>query len=481
MTSSLRRWGPPRRFAPSYLAPPPRARFAGDVDERELVRLVAVIRDPEACESVRNFAHAHGLATGLIDPSGTSIALSGTYRDAMGAFRPEGLGIYDDGARNVIARAGYLHVPSVLVPKVVAVMGFDHRKQVRPASSGAAPARTTNGLYRPRDIASYYGMPTWLDGSGQTIAIIAMGGGYDETALESYFQNMGIKRTGALLSVSTDGTANIPAQTGDPSHDDALFEVQMDIKVAASIAPAANVIVYFAAPGGLANLQTALHTAITDKQHKPSVISASWHFPESAASSATLDAFDQILKSAADSNITVCVASGDKGGRESDSVDHPVVSVPACCQYVLGCGGTSLAATGAESAWSTGDNSSGGGYSTRPQPDYQGGIVPDQQHRGVPDVAAFADPGYESGDPDNPNRPFNGTSAATPLWAGLVALINQNRGRPIGFINPTLYQNRNNALNDILSGGNADFQAGPGWDPITGLGSPKGAEILGLF
>jgi kumamolisin len=360
------------------------------------------------------------------------------------------------------------------------VMGVDRRQQIVPANNGAAPARTAAGLYRPCDIAKYYGLPTWLDGSGQTIAIIAMGGGYDEVAIKSYFRDMGIKRTGALLSVSTDGTANVPTQSGDPRHDDALFEVQMDIKVAGSIAPAANIVVYFAAPGGLASLQTALQAAITDKQHKPSVICASWHFPQSAASGATLDALDQMLKSAADSNITVCVASGDKGGRESDSVDHPVVSVPACCRYVLACGGTSLAVGGAESAWGQGDNSSGGGYSTTSQPDYQDGIVPDRQHRGVPDVAAFADPGYESGDPNNP-RAFNGTSAATPLWAGFIALINQHRGRPVGFINPTLYQNRNSSLNDILSGGNADFQAAPGWDPITGLGSPRGAEILRLF
>jgi kumamolisin len=479
MTSLLRRWGPPRRFAASYLAPP-RAPFVRDVDERESLRLVAVLRDPEACNAVRNFAHAHGFATRLIDPSGTSIELSGTYGDAIRAFRPQGLGIYRDGAREIIARAGYLHVPSVLNPKVLAVMGFDHRQQVRPAIGNATPARTPGGLYRPRDIANYYGLPTWLDGSGQTIAIIAMGGGYDETKLNTYFQVMGIKRTGALLSVSADGTTNSPAQSGDPRRDDALFEVQMDIKVAASIAPAANIVVYFAAPGGLANLYTALNVAITDDRHKPSVISASWHFAESAASSATLDALDKLLKSAADKNITVCVASGDKGGRESDSADHPVVSVPACCQYVLGCGGTSLTAGGTESAWSIGDSSSGGGYSARPQPNYQGGVVPNRQHRGVPDVAAFADPGYESGDPGS-TRPFNGTSAATPLWAGFIALINQHKGRPIGFINPTLYQNRNKSLNDISSGGNADFQAAPGWDPITGLGTPMGAEILGLF
>ena len=78
---------------------------------------------------------------------------------------------------------------------------------------------------------------------------------------------------------------------------------------------------------------------------------------------------------------------------------------------------------------------------------------------------------------DGQNLTFGGTSAVAPLWAGLMARINQKLGRNAGFINTILYQNPQ-AFNDITSGSNTDYNAGPGWDPCTGLGSPKGAAIL---
>jgi kumamolisin len=64
-----------------------------------------------------------------------------------------------------------------------------------------------------------------------------------------------------------------------------------------------------------------------------------------------------------------------------------------------------------------------------------------------------------------------------PLWAGLIALVNQSTGQKAGFINPVLYANAS-AFTDITSGNNGAFSAGPGWDPVTGLGSPIGTAIL---
>ena len=98
--------------------------------------------------------------------------------------------------------------------------------------------------------------------------------------------------------------------------------------------------------------------------------------------------------------------------------------------------------------------------------------------RGVPDVAGNADP--ESGYNilvDGQSTAGGGTSAVAPLWAGLVARLNQKLGRSVGFLNPILYQNPG-AFNDIVSGSNIDYKAGPGWDACTGLGSPKGTAIL---
>ncbi|HKB89287.1 MAG TPA: hypothetical protein VKC60_02095, partial [Opitutaceae bacterium] len=70
------------------------------------------------------------------------------------------------------------------------------------------------------------------------------------------------------------------------------------------------------------------------------------------------------------------------------------------------------------------------------------------------------------------------TSAVAPLWAGLITLINQSRGKPIGFLNPRLYQIGKNDFNDITQGDNGGYQAGPGWDACTGWGSPKGTQLL---
>jgi kumamolisin len=101
--------------------------------------------------------------------------------------------------------------------------------------------------------------------------------------------------------------------------------------------------------------------------------------------------------------------------------------------------------------------------------------------RGVPDVAGDADPasGYLVR-VDGQSVVIGGTSAVAPLWAGLVALINQKLGRPVGFLNPLLYGSLagRGLFNDIVTGNNGAYAAGPGWDACTGWGSPNGNKLL---
>src|SRR6185312_4027852 len=99
--------------------------------------------------------------------------------------------------------------------------------------------------------------------------------------------------------------------------------------------------------------------------------------------------------------------------------------------------------------------------------------------RGVPDVAGDADPatGYQVR-VDGHDVVYGGTSAVAPLWAALIAMINQARGGPLGYLNPTLYGAAAHACRDITSGTNGAYRAGAGWDPCTGLGSPNGAALL---
>jgi kumamolisin len=98
--------------------------------------------------------------------------------------------------------------------------------------------------------------------------------------------------------------------------------------------------------------------------------------------------------------------------------------------------------------------------------------------RGVPDVAGDADPetGYEISI-DGTSTAIGGTSAVAPLWSALLTLINQSTGTHVGFVNPLLYK-APTAFTDITSGNNNGYDAGPGWDPVTGLGSPIGTSVL---
>jgi kumamolisin len=132
----------------------------------------------------------------------------------------------------------------------------------------------------------------------------------------------------------------------------------------------------------------------------------------------------------------------------------------------------------------------GGGVSSFfPVPTWQSGLqttatdgtVTPLGNRGVPDVAGDADPdtGYDVRI-DGTDTVIGGTSAVAPLWSGLLARINQLAGKPVGLIQPLLYQNPQ-ALRDITSGNNGDFSAATGWDACTGLGSPNGQSLADVF
>ena len=183
----------------------------------------------------------------------------------------------------------------------------------------------------------------------------------------------------------------------------------------------------------------------------------------------------------------------DRATGVNDGANH--VDFPASSPHALACGGTSLQASGStisgESVWNDGaqGGAGGGGVSTFfPLPTWQNGLqvtltsggAQALTMRGVPDVSGDADPetGYDVRI-DGTNTVIGGTSAVAPLWAGLIARINSTKGSPVGFINPQLYAAAS-ALNDIASGNNGSYEAAPGWDACTGLGSPDGTKIAAL-
>jgi kumamolisin len=168
------------------------------------------------------------------------------------------------------------------------------------------------------------------------------------------------------------------------------------------------------------------------------------------------------------------------------------VDFPSSSPHVLACGGTSLhsSANGAitsETVWNDGaqGGAGGGGYSVQfAIPTWQASAnikPPAGGGRGVPDVAGDADPqtGYNVS-VDGTAMVIGGTSAVAPLWSGLIALLNEKLGKPVGFLQPVLYglPSTAAAFHDIVKGSNGAFSAGTGWDACTGLGSPSGENLL---
>ncbi|WP_428491078.1 S53 family peptidase [Rhodopila sp.] len=484
-----------QKFARSY-RPEPTAKRIGDISGKEPIQLTIVLKPhapvetsprimsradygkrhgtrQDVIDGVVEYAKSHGLQVDETSPTAHTVKLSGTYAQAQSAFEPESIGIYQINGHDVIARFGHLAVPTQMAEHVVAVMGFDQRVVARPHFR-IRPRATTGVSYDPAAIAARYEFPTDLTAANQTIALIELGGGYDPAQMSAYFASKNVRRLGTLEAVPVDGTQNAPQS--DPNGPDG--EVQLDIQVAGSVAPSANIAVYFSTPQSRGFLD-AVSAAVHDTTRSPSVISISWGGPETGWDGQDIDAMDQTFQTAASLGITICAASGDSGATDGDAQGALTVDFPASSPHVLGCGGTRLPRRGAEVAWNDGaqGGATGGGYSTHfNRPDWQSGNS--QTGRGVPDVAGVADPvtGYNVA-VDGQDTVVGGTSAVAPLWAGLIALCNQSVGKNLGFLNATLYANPK-TFTDIVKGNNNGYSCTVGWDPVTGLGSPNGSAIL---
>jgi kumamolisin len=408
-----------------------------------------------------------------------------------------------------------LSVPAQLDGVVTAVLGLDDRPAARPQfrpSDAAGPAVTPIPLTAVQ-VATAYQFPAGTDGSGQTIAIIELGGGYRDSDLQQYFSALGLA-VPPISSVSVDGASNSPG-------DDADMEVLLDIEVVGAVAPAAAQKVYFA-PNSDAGFVDAISQAVHDTP-TPVAVSISWGQSEDAWSAQSRLAMDSAMADAAILGVTVTAASGDNGSTDgaSDGAQH--CDFPASSPHALACGGTRLEVTQsggifAETVWndteagSQGGGAGGGGYSDvfsvpawqtgvvgaagghpstaesvdpeRKHPRPPGGPTPNGSGRGVPDVAGNADPvtGYKIV-ANGQSTAVGGTSAVAPLWAGLIARLAQRSGRRFGLLQPLIYAGLAAGtpapgFNDVTSGNNGAYQASAGWDPCTGLGSPNAATLL---
>jgi len=445
--------------------------------------------DPADIAAVESFAAQFGLSVIAKNVAARSITLSAPLSAMTKAFGAD-VRISKIGERHIRTRQGHLSVPARLANIVVGVFGFDERPvagtNFTVRSRAAAPS-----YYTPPQLAAIYNFPS-NTGKNQTIALIELGGGYNDSDLQSYWQSLGLNSVN-VTPVSVDGVGNQP--TGDPDGPDG--EVVLDIEVAGGVAPGANIAVYFGQNTDQGFLN-AINAAIYDTVRKPSVISISWGSAENTWTAQAMNAYNSAFHDAALMGISICVAAGDNGSSDGQDDNHNHVDFPASSPWVLACGGTRLVASGttiqSETVWNDGTNggATGGGVSSHfSKPAYQAHVsVPkpsgtsNHTGRGVPDIAAVADP--ETGYyilVDGQENVIGGTSAVAPLWAGLIALCNEQLGRNLGWFHPALYGTiqQHKALHDVTSGTNGAYKAGIGWDCCTGLGTPNGQAILNLL
>jgi kumamolisin len=351
------------------------------------------------------------------------------------------------------------------------------------------------------------------------VAIAEFGGGYFASDLAAFCSKEGL----AVPTADPVGVSGAPVlslqqiermsklrrsqQLGES------MEVNMDVQIIAGLCPAATIIVYFARFDEQGWID--LINQVIAQQPTPAVtLSVSWGLAEDDPdwSAAALQEINGRLQAASVLGITVCVAAGDDGSGDQETDGRAHVDFPSSSPYVLAVGGTMIDTAGNEVVWwespgqrtQNGGGATGGGVSVEfPKPSWQAGVQVASLNAGsiagriVPDVAALAGPPLYDLIFVGQDSPNGGTSAATPTWAALIARMAGSQPaqwRP-GFLPPLLYQQEPGTgmtvgtvgCADITSGNNQSpqpgkgYQAGPGFDAVSGWGVPNGVALLGAL
>ena len=500
---------------------PPRVgeREVGRTDPAQEITATIVVRRERVDESletnltkVSDFATAQRLRVLEISKQARSVGVAATAADFEKAFHVELMDVEHEG--NSYRRFANLpSLPPELRDLVVGIFGLRGRPiRSRPR---VHHANSTEPFWTARDLARAYHFPQEADGTGQVIALLEFGGGFDAADLDAFFAAQGVA-TPRITVKSIGGAQNQPCDASavqqfldviegkrdqsacDPAVLEAAqstIEVTLDVQLAGALAPGAELVVYMA-PATEDGIFQAMSAAIHDENPRVDVITMSWGEPEPAVSIAQSNAITQLLEDAVARGITVCASSGDFGAFDDPQSKQVCVNFPASSPLVLACGGTTVERSeetiAEEKAWNCGVHgmtaATGGGVSARfPRPEWQktdaapaapNGLV----GRGVPDVAAVADPhnGCEILVKGIRCSAF-GTSAVAPLWAALIARYNQALGMRLGHLQPTLYQLallESSPFRAIAEGDNGYYRAAAGWNACTGLGTPHGKQLL---
>jgi subtilase family serine protease len=440
--------------------------------------------DPVAAKSAvawlqrLGFNTSWGTGSGLIAADGPAPLAAALLRVDIESFRrPDGTTFY--------AAVGEPHIPPQLASASNSVSGLDNYR-------GARILAVRRGGLTPTDVLAFYNLKplrdAGLDGTGQTIVLPEIDDLPNLNDLNKFATEFGLPPFDSYLTIRRDPNWGTPEKPQG--------ETALDLEILHEVAPQAKLVIYLSA-ADFGHGDRAFDQMVTD--HLGSIISESLGACEADTSGGHRDAYASIQDRAVALGMSHFVASGDNGAYTCGEDQPPAGSFPATLPTVTAVGGTTVFESlqgiyYKEMAWGAPIDESGGGggpsqfYSV---PDYQKIVLSSLGHgfRQVPDVSADADPatGFHIvfGGQDGQ---AGGTSAATPLWAATIALINQdlvNKGfHEAGLANPALYWMGQNAatlpakpFHDVMTGNNLAYDAGSGWDFATGWGSMDGAAL----
>jgi subtilase family serine protease len=413
--------------------------------------------------------------------------------------------------------------------------GGPARQSAAPPPSSTADCNSLTTCYTPQQLQVAYGIKPLLgrgiNGRGETVVLPELAESRLSPPLVTDMrQDMGAFDNMFHLPAARMRVVTTLAGAGSPWL--AFGEEVLDAEMVHALAPDATLVILLVPSTSLDNTNNAVSAAVASLRLGSteggvmSISAAAQIGGEHCVSRAQVNSVNAALQTAASRHVTVVAASGDigavaepcdvygalAGGGRITPVKE--VNLLASDPLVLGVGGTSLTASHTTAAWQgetawdlpygnpgSAFQASGGGFSRLfPRPGYQDGVPGIRATRGLPDVSADAN-GHTgmaivlSAHGRTMIRDSGGTSASAPIWAALIALANQYAGRHLGLVNPAIYQiargpRYHQAFHDVTKGNNTvqfppktitGYQAAPGWDPVTGWGSPDAQVLVPLL
>lgn len=432
--------------------------------------------------AVERWAAAAGLQVVSVSPDRLLVTLSGTTK-ALGSALGVAFETYrQSNGSSFLASAGTAALPVAIASDAVAIEGLSslaraHGAVVRRSEAGETPGLSYPTSYDPQQLWSLYDAPEAQTGAGQQVSVIAAGDvSQPKQDLATFERKFG-------LPAVTWNQIDVGAAGSETEGDD---EWDLDTQYSTGFAPGVKQVNVYVA----SSLEDpAIAEAVDRWVSEDATSQASFSAGECellASVSGFTATLDTILQEAAAQGQTLFTSSGDTGsqcpalvGENGVPLGLPGVNYPASSPYAIGAGGTTVLAKGQEIGWYAG----GGGSSVLEsapawQQDAGGSFL--GVDRGVPDVALDADPnsGYDvivAGE----EEVVGGTSAGAPSWQGIWARAQAAHGGTLGFAGPVIYQAEpSTAFDDIVLGDNGLFPCTPGWDYVTGRGTPNIAAFV---